>query len=834
MSCACRTSFPAPCPYGGIAGVALSPLRALILASCLGCGGIVSAVESDGPRVSEVVIEGVDRIHPDRVRARLGTRAQQPLDRSTLADDVRAIHSMRAFTGIRSDVQALPDGTVRVVFSVQELPYVGSVEFSGIGYFLTRSLRRDLRTRRGSHLDPLTLQRDRQRLRETLRQRNYLHAEVTSSTRVDSETGIATVIFHVDTGHRVRVARVQFEGLPSGVMPFFIQQNLANRSRSPFDEDMLTWDAGAVAQYLSDQGYLDAQVTDVRHEFFDSVESWEDRFRHGPNWVPEGKKNDRVVITYFVDPGPRFYLKQVSFLHDPEIASESELREAFTMRDGDPMRRRDLDRAVELARRVIANKGYARARVEQDRVVDEDSYEVDLTLRFEEGRPYRIGRIDPDGNRVTRDAVIRRAMAITPGELYNEDAMDRSRRQIMRAGVFRNEPPRPLSIDPIFDPERPEEVDLRVRVNEDDTGRFVFNIGWSSASGLIGQASYEERNFDFWGALIERRHWRGGAQTLNANVSWSEDRTVVGARFTNPRVFDSNYFLSLNFQRADNTILAWDERKVDVSSRIGRYFLDFDLLFSAEYGYSDLKIDRPRSDAPQDVLDLASPSAGNFHINSVSFRQSYDVRNNPSLPTSGFRASLEQTIAGDWGLSASHPHLELSGTFTGYIPLLESDLGGVTFLEFRQRVNYLQPLGSDNYVPFYARYFGGGPAPRHRGYQARYQGPRRENDEGRLARFGGTREWLSTLELSVPLQGTNRGIRAVAFTDVGQIWDDFDEDDQRWLTDLTVPFSDFSVAVGGGIRMPAFLPIALDLAYVLNPETGQSSRQFHFSIFGGF
>ena len=305
----------------------------LSLSGCVGLGlaGLThaAAVEPNAPRVAEVVVQGADQVHAERVLARLGIRKGDRLDRAVIAEDVRAIYDMRAFAGIRTEVQPLPNGQVKVVYIVSELPYVGEVSFSGVGYFKGRSLRNEVRTRRGRYLDPLVLERDRKHLEALLRKDNYLRATVKAVTSVNQEDGIASVDYQIDLGQTVEVAKVLIEGLPEGVVGFFLKQRLANRAGTPFDADMVKWDQGTVVQYLADQGYLDAEMTRVHEEYFDAVESWEERYRHGPQIVPEGEKNNRVVLTYFVKPGKRYYLRSVRFVHDPAIASEQELREAF-------------------------------------------------------------------------------------------------------------------------------------------------------------------------------------------------------------------------------------------------------------------------------------------------------------------------------------------------------------------------------------------------------------------------------------------------------------------------------------------------------------------------
>ena len=43
----------------------------------------------------------------------LGARAGQPMDRAVMAEDVRAIYDMRAFTGIRTGESPSPTGKLR-------------------------------------------------------------------------------------------------------------------------------------------------------------------------------------------------------------------------------------------------------------------------------------------------------------------------------------------------------------------------------------------------------------------------------------------------------------------------------------------------------------------------------------------------------------------------------------------------------------------------------------------------------------------------------------------------------------------------------------------------
>ena len=97
-----------------------------------------------------------------------------------------------------------------------------------------------------------------------------------------------------------------------------------------------------------------------------------------------------------------------------------------------PFKRRDVDFAREDSVRVVKNRGYARAWAREDLVRDDETHLVDVTLHMQEGDIYTIGRVDPIGNTVTKDPVIRRDVMLQPGDTYNEDAMDETRIRLLR------------------------------------------------------------------------------------------------------------------------------------------------------------------------------------------------------------------------------------------------------------------------------------------------------------------------------------------------------------------------------------------------------------------
>ena len=101
----------------------------------------MAAVENQQLEVGEVRVEGTKRIHPDRVIFRLRTREGTKLDPTLLARDVRAIAEAGPFIVDRVLRENMDDGRIRVVFQLKELPYIGSIDFTGLSWFKRQGLK---------------------------------------------------------------------------------------------------------------------------------------------------------------------------------------------------------------------------------------------------------------------------------------------------------------------------------------------------------------------------------------------------------------------------------------------------------------------------------------------------------------------------------------------------------------------------------------------------------------------------------------------------------------------------------------------------------------------
>jgi outer membrane protein assembly factor BamA len=812
---------------------------------------------ADGPQaeggvlVEQVDVEGWVRWHPDRVRfilqVRSGMRYGQRELLQLVSDDIKSIERLGPFSDVRGEPYAgsKPD-SVRVRYRFRELPYIDRVGVEGIGYWKLDAYTKVLKTRAGGYLNDYLLENDRVAIMRKLQDDGRRFAQVTTRiTPVPGQAGFVSVAFVVDAGTSVKVARVVYDGLPADLPRVWLHEEttLLNHRGTPFQRELLELDGSSLIRRIQDLGWLDARLVDARVEVADLVQPLDDRRRHGPDIAPDGERNDRVSIIYRLECGSRYRLGSVSFAGATE-ASEAEMLAAFqgltdertwplaarvlfnvaigaklgdghTLFTGDWFQADEVYGApgltvgaIERARRVISNRGHAQAMLDASRRLDTDKHIVHLTLQVTEGGIFHVGRVDIRGNDTTRDPVVRRAMMLHPGELWNDDDLDESRRQINRLGLFKNTPGRQMRITRRYPEDRPTEVDLQVDLTESETAKLSATGGYSSATKLFAQFGYDEDNFD---ALTGGWPFRGAGHQISASLYTSKERNAISASWTNPHFMDGPWSLTLNGTLDDSKLRDWDERKAAGGMGVGRNLFDNDLHLSLGYNLERLQVRNPSSFAPDDAIE------GMYWLHTVRSGATYDRLDDRRLPTRGMLATASAAYTGPFNTSARY--LDWRVRYDRFVPLFQAQEGGSTVFRLSGQWHEIDGMGGDP-VPFYARFMGGGPSPAHRGYDYSDEGPRAPNKSGYDARIGGNREFLATGELSVPIQGINEGIRLVAFADTGWVWGEHE----------AVSGDDLRHAVGMGVRFPMSLPVSLDFAWLLNPRNGDKQTQVHFAL----
>jgi outer membrane protein insertion porin family len=166
-----------------------------------------------------------------------------------------------------------------------------------------------------------------------------------------------------------------------------VREELAKDIQQParwltHDEPDTTWVDEAlfpITETLRNQGYFKASVEGT------------------PYLVRALPAERRYVLKVTVDSGPKFKLGQIRFASasgTPLVFPEALLRQQFHMQEGEVFDLSKIRDGLEGIGRLYGSKGYIDATPEPDTTVDEEALRIDLLIKVDEERPYRITNIE--------------------------------------------------------------------------------------------------------------------------------------------------------------------------------------------------------------------------------------------------------------------------------------------------------------------------------------------------------------------------------------------------------------------------------------------------------
>jgi outer membrane protein insertion porin family len=420
---------------------------------------------------------------------------------------------------------------------------------------------------------------------------------------------------------------------------------------------------------------------------------------------------------------------------------------------------------------------------------------MDVTYRVEEGLQSYVEHIDISGNTRTKDKVIRREIALAPGDLYNTVRVDASKERLKNLNYFSKVDTFPS------DTLVPGRKDLKVLVEEKRTGSFNFGAGFSSIDSLIGFAEITQGNFD----IMRWPYFTGAGQKFRLRVQWGTRRKDFILSLTEPYFLD--YRLSVGgelfFRDASFVSAVYDERRYGFDLHARKFLNEFTYV---RFGYTlqDVDIHDVDPDASQQIKD----EEGNRLESKLYGGITFDTRDSVFLTRRGHKIDLQTYVAGGFLGGDTDIYgfdLEASKYF-----LLPWD----TILILNAEAAVVQTWAGGDRVPIFDRLFLGG-ANNLRGFKYRDVGPKDADDEP----IGGNTLARLTVEYTFPVV---EKVRGAVFYDVGFV----NEDSYDFGS------GNINSDVGIGVRLDLPIgPVRIDYGIPIQTQNNNSgSGKFNFNI----
>jgi outer membrane protein insertion porin family len=378
--------------------------------------------------------------------------------------------------------------------------------------------------------------------------------------------------------------------------------------------------------------------------------------------------------------------------------------------------------------------------------------------------------------------------------------IDRAKRRLEGLGLFK-----PGSVQITALPTAREGTsDVLVRVEETETTNLILGAGISSNSGVLGNVSLVNRNFDgadwpkSWQQFWKGESFRGAGQTFQIVLEPGTELQRYRVDFREPHVLDSDISFSSSlfyFERGRET---YDEQRVGLNFGFGKEIRE-DLQAFVNFRLENVNIGSVERGAPKDVLDVE----GSNGLASVEVGLVKDTTDSFLFPTEGYRllASVEQGVS-----SSAFTKFTVDGK--KYWTVTRDVLDRRSVLGLHGRLGFIP-----GDAPIFERFFAGGQGSI-RGFEFRGVGPRE-----RHTALGGDFLALASSEYQFPIFEKN--LSGVLFLDTGTV-------------ERNLSLSTWRASVGVGIRftVPFFgpVPFALDFGFPIMKNKDDETEIFSFSI----
>ncbi len=487
------------------------------------CAHPLRAQDQGSPPVDSLVVEGNNRITAAQVIGTSGLIIHQPV---TYRDIQRAITNLFAtgqFDDVRVD-QRDANGLLVLVIVVRERPILSAWSVVGIRQLPEHAVRDRVTLVVGRPLDRSALAHSRAAIDSVYADKGFFQAQ-TTATELPQPDGSVQVLFTVLEGSKIAISQVTIDGN----VRFSDQDVVKHMGTQPegffwfqkgdYDEDKVEEDIRQrLPAFYGSKGLIDFQV--VR------------------DTVLADPATGKGTLALTVEEGQVYYLGTMDIVGNRRYSVE-ELGQFYpfggvaAVQSGRPVASLPFNRvaweaATTKVQDLYANTGYIYARVtpeESRRIAEDGTPTIDLRWRIEEGAPATVNRIMIVGNDVTHESVIRAAIVLMPGSVFNRDLLIRSYQNINNLGFFQ-----PLPPPDVAPSDNGQDVDITFTVVEKRTGNINFGASLGQGTGLGGFLGLEEPNL-FGMGKRGRFQWQFGRNINDFNLSYT-DPSVQGSRYS--------------------------------------------------------------------------------------------------------------------------------------------------------------------------------------------------------------------------------------------------------------------------------------------------------------
>jgi outer membrane protein insertion porin family len=737
----------------------------------LSAGVTIAAPAETGLTASSIVVEGNRRVEADTVRSYFKLAPGEHLDAGKIDAALKALYG----TGLFQDVRITQSGG-KLIVTVVEAPVINKIAFEGNRRLKDEQLLQEIQSKERGALSRAAVQADVQRILEIYQRNGRFDVSVLPKI-IDRPNNRVDLVFEINEGEKTGIKSIVFVG--NKAYSTWRLKEVIKTTESTFlsflqttdvyDPDRIEADRDLIRRFYLKHGYADVQVVSATGVY------------------DPGRKG--FVVTFTIEEGPLYHFGAIDIQSNVRAVDARSLRRILRMGAGQIYNGEAVEKTVEDMTIELARRGYPFGQVRPRGDRNPAARTVGVLFVLDEGIRAYIERINIRGNYRTRDYVVRREFDINEGDPYNRALIDRAERRIKNLNFFKNVK---ITNEPGSAPDR---VVINVDVEEQPTGDFSVQGGYSTANGWLAEVSVSERNLLGTGryarASVTYGQYVRGIELSYAEPYFLDFRSSMGVDLFAKQSL-ANSYLSYGTQSYGGT-LKWGlplreelslqlrysafEQKITLPSTLNscnNINPDFVSTFPTPAALAAGGADYPPGSAScfqfgQASLPIRIELAKGAYLTSLlGYGLAYSSLDNNKLPTSGVYVGFGQDFA---GVGGDVSYLRTTVDMRAYYEIV-SDLVSMLHLQAGDMIG----LGNGGQVRLLDDFKMGPNLVR--GFQPAGIGPRDitpgiNGPNGSTGdALGGTMYWGASLELQYPFYflPKDSGIRGAVFLDSGSVW----------------------------------------------------------------
>ena len=731
---------------------------------------------------------GTANVNEQVVRANMQIREGGEFDEVILDRDIRSLYRTGLFEFIEVKQEQVDAQTFNLVVEVTPKFRVLAVRFEGNVKMKSTRLEKEVKVKPNQALDERQIKEDAEKLREYYQKAGYNQVSINYTVDRDRVGGFGTVVFKVKEGEKVKIADIKFEGNKSvttrklrGAMEtkkWWVFSWLTGSGR--FKDDQFEDDLDKLRDLYRELGFLDVEIPQDKVKF---------------NY-PGGERLELVVQ---INEGRQYRVGEVTFTGN-KLFNSALLKRVVRQKAGVVFVPSKLDKDVERLDDFYGKDGYLDTRVRLNRKPNVTTGAIDVEYVVNEGEKFSVESIVIEGNTKTKSTVILRELVLGPGDVFSTVLMKISQLRLENTRFFEN-----VTVTH-QETHIPGRRNMRIALQEGRTGNLTFGAGFSSLERATLFAEVSQANFDLFN---RRSFFQGDGQKFRLRMQLGSLSSEVVLSFEEPWLFQRQLGLGFSVFRTSSEYNSTFYSQIQTGFEVYLRKHLFELWngrLSYTYEIFDIRDISPSASAIIRALEGSNASS------SIGLQLERDTRDKIINTTAGNRVEINARFAGG-PLGGSKINNNYSIEFRGsqFFPVFETQ---TQVLSLIARGGVIQNFGDSNDVPYYNKWYLGGPTTL-RGFEFREVAPRDQFNEP----IGGKTYGFFSAEYSLDIVSP---IRFAIFYDAGFV--------NRGAYDFNV--ARYHDNFGFGLRLfVAGAPLSLDFGIpITGEELSKKGNQFNFSF----